>query len=827
VLQKLKINWHDYFKIQHPDTVTLQVIPDRTVRNNRLDILTKSLWEVFTPLHSRISHEGMKVTYKKQPNIWWEIYFTAGSVTFFLTIPKSYLRITRQRLNTVWPRATIQTVAFIPFFDSAKSNLLQINLKEHNLLSLDPDRRENAPLPTLLNVVRDIIEDDKAILQLGLTPLERLSWNETAAEALLKWKKNIPLKRWNANPVVMIIDGVGNTLDLISKIINTILDNLPGGNMESDKSFDKRTLFTLDKQKKDLTHATTLKAISPTFTANIIVAAQSQDETRRKVTVQALGTSLRELNGDNELQTGSVYFHKRCINQLNKRQMPIIRFGKTVLSTSEVGSLMRIPTGPLQEEFPEVKQVSRREITLPNSITTSGIFLGDTQFKGQTVKSYFPLTNRDDACLPLNIIGGMGSGKSLGSGAGFAADAVRAGNTVFLIDTANGALCDAARDSLPEDFSPNHIIDLDFGNSDWPIALGWNEVATYGGRQAQKVVGKQLVNFLERFADNPGDQTRSITMMAAQAAYTDPTATLLEVGLVLSSSEYREKLLKEIKNPRLHQNLEDYHAMSEGARSQATRPVWSRLNRLLDDENLANCLCQKGKFENDKPLLDFRKFADAKDGPYLVCLRVPKSKLLPEATNALVTYLVSKLWLAVLTRYDGNWNKPAWVIMDEPHQYLGATAEWSDMIVESRKWGLGLVFLFHSFVQLPKDFSRVMKAAGPHIVLYASSTAGQEFKDLEKELAPFELEEFLALPKHHALVSLYSGGRVPVFSAAMAQPPIEWDENPEYRKSGRYTYIDRRALVQKCSTIYGARLEAVENDIWKRERQARKKNAAK
>jgi len=66
-----------------------------------------------------------------------------------------------------------------------------------------------------------------------------------------------------------------------------------------------------------------------------------------------------------------------------------------------------------------------------------------------------------------------------------------------------------------------------------------------------------------------------------------------------------------------------------------------------------------------------------------------------------------------------------------------------------------------------------MKAAGPHIVLYASSTAGQEYKELEKELAPFELEEFLALPKHHALVSLYSGGRVPVFTAKMAQPPIE------------------------------------------------------
>ncbi|MHB8124460.1 MAG: hypothetical protein ACYDEJ_02250 [Desulfitobacteriaceae bacterium] len=361
------------------------------------------------------------------------------------------------------------------------------------------------------------------------------------------------------DPVGLMADGLGKALDFIGNTIDVVLDNLPGGEMETapSKSFDPRVLFSLDKKKKDLSNATTQKAISPTFTTSIRVAAQSQDEIRHKVATQALSTSLRELSGDNELVDSTVFFHKHTVKQINNRQMPIIRFGKTVLSTAEVGSLMRIPKGPLQEQFLEVKQVSQHEITLPASVTTSGILLGDTKFKGQTVKAYYPLKSRDEACLPVAIVGGMGSGKSLGAGTGFATDAIRSGNTVFLVDTANGALCDAARDSLPEGFPEDHIIDLDFGNSDWPIALAWNEVATYGGRQAQKMVGKQLVNFLERFADNPGDQTRSITMMAAQAAFTDPAATLLEVGMVLSSAEYREQLLKQIKNPRLHQNLAD------------------------------------------------------------------------------------------------------------------------------------------------------------------------------------------------------------------------------------------------------------------------------
>jgi len=156
------------------------------------------------------------------------------------------------------------------------------------------------------------------------------------------------------DPVGLIADGLGKVLDLIGNTVDAVMDNLPGGEMEVTpaKHYNPRTLFSLDKKKKDLSNATTQKAISPTFTASIRVAAQSEDETKRKVAAQAISTSLRELAGDNELIDSAFLFPKHTINQINNRQMPIIRFGKTVLSTAEVGSLMRIPTGPLQEQFP-------------------------------------------------------------------------------------------------------------------------------------------------------------------------------------------------------------------------------------------------------------------------------------------------------------------------------------------------------------------------------------------------------------------------------------------------------------------------------------------
>ena len=222
---------------------------------------------------------------------------------------------------------------------------------------------------------------------------------------------------------------------------------------------------------------------------------------------------------------------------------------------------------------------------------------------------------------------------------------------------------------------------------------------------------------------------------------------------------------------------------------------------------------------NTKHKINFRKWADGdKYGPYCVILRVPKSILFEKATDAISTYLIAKLWLAILTRMDQptSERKPCFLIMDEPHQFLGSArggikSTWGQMIVESRKWRLGLIFLIHDWLQMPRELRELIKSAGPHYSLY--NTKKEIFKALEEEIKPFTPEEAVKLESYHAINVVQYQGKKYKFLAKMAAPPVKIDK----QKRWRHEYIDRSKLTERCSRKFGRPIEVVEDDIYNRE----------
>jgi hypothetical protein len=110
--------------------------------------------------------------------------------------------------------------------------------------------------------------------------------------------------------------------------------------------------------------------------------------------------------------------------------------------------------------------------------------------------------------------------------------------------------------------------------------------------------------------------------------------------------------------------------------------------------------------------------------------------------------------------------------MDEPHQFMSSAKHWKSMVVESRKWRLGLAWLFHSWEQIPRDLAEIIKSAGPHYHLYTSSK--KTYRDLAEEIAPFTIEEALKTPRFHAINIIRSGGvTVTPFMAKMTPPPSQ------------------------------------------------------
>ncbi|WP_436664245.1 hypothetical protein ACOALA_04160 [Alicyclobacillus acidoterrestris] len=93
--------------------------------------------------------------------------------------------------------------------------------------------------------------------------------------------------------------------------------------------------------------------------------------------------------------------------------------------------------------------------------------------------------------------------------------------------------------------------------------------------------------------------------------------------------------------------------------------------------------------------------------------------------------------------------------------------------MESRKWRVGLIFMFHLWDQVPKSLANSIKAAGPHYHLY--TTSKQILRDLAEEIDPFTIEEALKLPRHYAINVIRAGGEtITPFMAKMSAPPSKW-----------------------------------------------------
>jgi hypothetical protein len=554
---------------------------------------------------------------------------------------------------------------------------------------------------------------------------------------------------------------------------------------------------------EEMSEQTKKKARGRHFKSEIRICAEGE---RKETTVKSLYLAFRDMDNDNKLMPIPVEYKHIVDREFSSKS------NMDVFSIAELEKLIQLPTKKLQRSMP-VERIGVRENPLPKQFfDEKGIPFAHYQYRGQKQVIHLP-TNRDELCrLGVNI-GPTGSGKSE-KAANYAVEAIKAGESVFVLDPAQGTLCDNVRDALPKDFPENHIIDFDYGNFDWPVEIHWQSINTNNKAMANQMTNN-LIAYLNRVSsDEMGDRTKELLRCAAKVIFSQGL-TLLELKLMYRSKEYCMELLKNVTDLRIVTQWEDYWSLSsEAMRRQYSDPVLSRINALVGDDFIGNCILQKPKDTNIFRWLN-GDLVDGKRIPYCVLLRMPKSKMGEEGLNAVATYFIYAIWLAVLNR-NPMYTPVSWLILDEPHQYLGSAiggqrSIWGQMASEMRKWGLGVQMYFHSWEQIPNDVRKIMKDTGVNYSLF--QTDKDTFKDLEQEFAPFDVEDFLELERFSCINRILCGGQWHVFISKCLEPAIDYKN----RKSWRCEYIDRSKLTDKCHRRYGRNIEEVEKDLYERE----------
>lgn len=378
---------------------------------------------------------------------------------------------------------------------------------------------------------------------------------------------------------------------------------------------------------------------------------------------------------------------------------------------------------------------------LPPALTRGGLRIGSVGRRAV----YLPTGDIDELCLPHVVIGQMGCGKTRGFAANLAAEAVKAGLGAIVIDPARGEIGDELEAALPKE----RIVRVRFGLD--PVALDWRE--SLHAERGRNRLASEMVAFFEAATDDAGAQTVRYLRAAAKAV---PTGRLSEVVRLLTDDAYRASRLSDMRTTE-RAIWESFAGLSDARRAQIAAPVLNRLDVILGDDYLAQCM------DSDDGL----DLVALLERPCAVVLDVPKAELGAEAVDVLGALLATKIDLAMVLRTSTH---PVFVVQDEPHQYLRSARTWRAAAVESRKHRFGFCWLFHAWEQLPRDLQAIIQAAGPHYHLYTSSAA--TYRALAAEIAPVSVEEAMATPRHSAITILRAGGvTIPPFVAVMSPPP--------------------------------------------------------
>lgn len=661
----------------------------------------------------------------RAPFVALETVLRREGTTFHVTVLREHESLARKAIESTWPNAT---VAEVPDpFTARPVMAATLGLHYHYMFAIRVDRREISYLASLLETVNSLEADDAAYVQTLALPAER-DWYTGAAEAYERFKAGeMPQK------VVFNKRTVGRTaLKLATKTVLgaiSVVTELLTGEEPEPINIDGGERAAILRDGK-LRSETLAKTRGDAYDVVVRIGIVCSDKARAAALMRMVTMAFRELDGDNHLVAHNTDA-ERTWRKMRERTAGL-RLQRDYMSIAEVSRLFLLPTRPLQERY-KIDSIAQLETGVPAEISAGGMRFGSVKHKGAEIPVYMPTGDYDELCLPRVIIGGMGSGKTT-AGANLLVEAVRTGFGGLAIDPAKGQIGDMVAAALPSDRVTRIRID-----GVTPFALDFCEITR--SPRAKNRLANAIVSFFNSATDEAGAQTARYLRAAIMAMQ---TARLAEIMRIFEDGAYRAECIAEMA-PGMHRTtLEDYGGMSDGKRAQVLAPIYNRLDTILGDEYLAEC------FASDNSLDMVALTSERK----AVIIDVPKSALGPEGVDLIVNLLSVKLDLAMTLREEAD-QFPFFIVFDEPHQFLRSARAWKAAAVESRKWRYAYAWLFHSWEQIPSDLAEIIRSAGPHYTVFRASK--KTFRELAEELAPFTVEDYVRMPRYHALNVLRVG----------------------------------------------------------------------
>lgn len=505
-----------------------------------------------TALASKYGRSWWSAWFYGQPRLVFEVRADDRGVQHCWILPADELKFVRQLLETHYPGVAYEEIEdYLTAPASPSTPAVATGWVHLARPAAYPIGDYTADFGTSLTAVLEGCRDQGSItVQVVMRPLRKAEWVQAARQVLLRSEG----KAEAANPA-----------DRLNRALIAGVESLWGGGARASPS-QQPTAPVVSRLERAETKETPAKLMAtPALDCSVRVMATAT--TRREATSLAnrVGALFALLAGANQLiyRTHGWWIRSRSVYQdWARRSSPnAVSPRSVILSIPEVLSL--VTPHPVRA----ADDAKVRIIELARAPLEEGIHLVDAQYRGRRVQVR---VNMSDLHTHLGIQGKSGNGKGVIQEHLFR-EVARLGYGGAYIDPLGGSVRKILA-SLPEDRLKD-VIYIEAGHPRW--APGLNLLACDSPEEQETIVTAAVSLYYRLWSDAWGKSTEEM-LRAATIAVLQTGGALPEAELVLSSPEYRAKILPRITGPirTFLENLPDKV-------TESLRPPLNKLHELL------------------------------------------------------------------------------------------------------------------------------------------------------------------------------------------------------------------------------------------------------
>ncbi|MDP1688982.1 MAG: type IV secretion system DNA-binding domain-containing protein [bacterium] len=552
------------------------------------------------------------------------------------------------------------------------------------------------------------------------------------------------------------LKAVLNVLPSLSEFAKTMAPKKKEPEQPKPKVVDEQAVKALE-----------MKVSKPLFSVNIRVLGSGPTQMHADALVNGVITGFSQFSAP--FRNNFKIVRPRNADKLNYQFIfrEFDRSQMAILNSEELSSIFHLPTA--STNIPRIKWLKAKESNPPSNLPDSGVFIGETSFRGEQKPVFISDADRR---RHLYIIGQTGTGKTTLI-YNMAVNDIRDGKGVAVLDP-NGDLIEALLQSIP----PERVDDLilfDPGDLERPLGLNMLEYDPEKPEQ-KSMINDELMLIFDRLFDMKtvgGPMFLRYASNALMLLMDDPEegATLVDVPRVFTDHEFRNRLVAKCKNPLVQDFWEKEASKVKGEYSlENTAPYFtSKFNSFIASDYVRPIIAQS------KSVFDFRKIMD--EGKILL-VNLSKGKIGEINSSLLGMIIAGKLQMSAFARadvVDQNARRDFYLYIDEFQNFT--TDSISTILSEARKYRLNLI-IAHQFVAQLTD--KIRDAVFGNVGSMISFRIGvQDAEKIVKQFEPaFNQNDLINIDNLNAYARLLISGETS--RPFNIKVPILYMNNPEY-----------------------------------------------